>query len=616
MFKDISFMFPLSTVNLTNTRIKTLQNLIESNGGEMKLGLNTLMIVGSDATLELCQKQFTKFNLDFEKYRYQFLNADWVSQSLLNRKLQEKKKFQLFREEEFQPVFEEVPDYNTKLVYVEALAKTVPVREEVHEQEDGDIHIYNIKDDEIRKKYQNRMEEFRKDIMKEYKLLLDYEYDYDLDNFHNQVDDGYEYLLEDLSILKKEEPQIPEYEKFFGDEDCQITEIRKVNFDILDGLDLGKSVVNVDQPILSAQLKETKQFNPGLKRKQQFWEAKKGYFACEAGAAHKCQNNEIIEELEKLLKIYTNEKDKGRCIAYRKAIGFLKALPYPIKSSEDLKDMPTIGDKIKKKIIEILQTGQLTKVQKLEGQEKNVAITELSRVWGIGPTTAATFYFKGIKTLEDLKKNQHLLNRNQQVCLNLVQDLEQRIPREEATLIFEIVKREIDDLSGVQGLYKATACGSYRREKETCGDMDILITRCDGKNTEDFLLNLIKRLEGKLLTHHLTMPKRTEQDCETYMGIGRVSNQAIYRRIDLKLYPKEQYGCAVLYFTGSDHYNRSMRLWAQKNGYTLSDHGLYPTQRGAHNKKLWKGEVIPCEEEMDVYKILGLKYKPPKERSV
>ena len=40
--------------------------------------------------------------------------------------------------------------------------------------------------------------------------------------------------------------------------------------------------------------------------------------------------------------------------------------------------------------------------------------------------------------------------------------------------------------------------------------MDILITRCDGKNTEDFLLNLITRLEGKLLTHHLTMPKRTD----------------------------------------------------------------------------------------------------------
>ncbi|CAK77452.1 unnamed protein product (macronuclear) [Paramecium tetraurelia] len=430
MFKDISFMFPLSTVNLTNTRIRTLSSLIESNGGEMRLSPDALMIVGSDATVELCQKQFIKFNLDFEQYRYQFLNADWVSQSLLHKKLQQKKKFQLFPQVEFQPVLEEVPELTTKLVYVEALAKTVPVRDEMTQQDDGDTHVYNIKDVELRTNYEKRMEEFRRDIVKEYRQILDYEYDYDLDNFHNQIDDGYEYLLEDLSILKKEEPQILESEKFYGDDDCLITETRKVQFDILDGLDLGKSVVNVDQPILSAQLKETKQFNPGLKRKQQFWEAKKGYFVCEAGAAHKCQNNEIIEELEKLLKIYTNEKNKGRCIAYRKAIGLLKALPYPIKSSDDLKDMPTIGDKIKKE----------DNRNYLEGQEKNVAIGQLSRVWGIGPTTAATFYFKGIRTLEDLRKNKHLLNRNQQVGLHLVEDLEQRIPREEATLIYEIVK--------------------------------------------------------------------------------------------------------------------------------------------------------------------------------
>jgi DNA polymerase lambda len=54
--------------------------------------------------------------------------------------------------------------------------------------------------------------------------------------------------------------------------------------------------------------------------------------------------------------------------------------------------------------------------------------------------------------------------------------------------------------------------------------MDILITRCDGKSSEGFLTTLIKRLEGKLLTHHLTTPKRSENDTETYMGIGRISN--------------------------------------------------------------------------------------------
>jgi DNA polymerase lambda len=57
------------------------------------------------------------------------------------------------------------------------------------------------------------------DVVKEYKYLLDYEYDNDLDNYHNQNDDGFEFLLDEF-ILKKEEHQIPEKDKFYGDEDC------------------------------------------------------------------------------------------------------------------------------------------------------------------------------------------------------------------------------------------------------------------------------------------------------------------------------------------------------------------------------------------------------------
>ncbi|CAD8077698.1 unnamed protein product [Paramecium primaurelia] len=616
MFKGISFMFPLPTVNLTNNRIKTLRNLIELNGGIIDLNPRTIMIVGSDATLESCQKQLQKMNLDFEQYRIQFINADWISQSLQAKNLLDFKKFQLFLEIEQQQKRVSPQATDTKFVYVESLARTVPIKEDEENQLDMESGEYTIIKPELKEKYEKKKQEFKRQMIKEHRFLLDYEYDKDLDNYHHQVDDGYEFLLDNFQILKKEEFDIPQQNKFYGDEDCQITEVRKPQIDFFQGLDMGKAIINLDQPLVNAQIKETKQFNPGSKQQIQFWENKKEFFICDAGSAQKCFNNQIIEELEKLLKIYTNEKDKGRCIAYRKAIGYIKSLTFPIRSREDLKEMPTIGEKIKKKIIEIIQTGQLLKVQKLQGQDKNVAITQLTRVWGIGPTTAATFYFKGIKTLDDLRKNQHLLNKNQQVCLQLVEELEQRIPRDEATIIYEIVKREIDDLSGVPGLYKATACGSYRREKESCGDMDILITRCDGKSSDGFLMNLIQRLEGKLLTHHLTLPKKGEHDSESYMGIGRINNHAIHRRIDLKLYPKEQYGCAVLYFTGSDQYNRSMRLWAQKIGYSLSDHGLYPTQRGSHNKKLWKGEVIACEEEIDVYRILGLQYKPPKERSV
>ncbi|CAD8084561.1 unnamed protein product [Paramecium sonneborni] len=616
MFKSISFMFPLPTVNLTNNRIKTLRNLIELHQGEMVLNSKTLMIVGSDASLESCQKQLQKINLDFEQYRLQFINADWISQSLQAKKLLDLQKFQLFLEIEKKSERSSPQVTDTRFVFIESLGKVVPLKEDVEDQLDMESGEYTIIKPELKEKKEKRKQQFRRQMFKDNRYMLDYEYDKDLDNYHHQVDDGYEYLLDDIKILKKEENDIVQQNKFYGDEDCQITEVRKPQIDILQGLDMGKAIVNIEQPLVNAQLKETKQFNPRSKQQIQYWENKREFFICDAGSAQKCFNNQIIEELEKLLKIYTNEKDKGRCIAYRKAIGYIKSLTFPIRSSEDLKEMPTIGEKIKKKIIEIIQTGQLQKVQKLQGQEKNIAITQLSRVWGIGPTTAATFYFKGIKTLDDLRKNQHLLTKNQQICLDLVEELEQRIPRDEATIIFEIVKREIDDLSGISGLYKATACGSYRREKESCGDMDILITRCDGKNSDGFLMNLVQRLEGKLLTYHLTLPKKGEHDNESYMGIGRINNQGIHRRIDLKLYPKEQYGCAVLYFTGSDQYNRSMRLWAQKIGYSLSDHGLYPTQRGSNNKKQWKGEVIPCEEEIDVYRILGLQYKQPKERSI
>lgn len=81
------------------------------------------------------------------------------------------------------------------------------------------------------------------------------------------------------------------------------------------------------------------------------------------------------------------------------------------------------------------------------------------------------------------------------------------------------------------------------------------------------------------------------------------------------MYPRDQFGYAVLYFTGSDYFNRSMRLFARKKGYTLSDHGLYPAYRNKQ-EKVWKGENIPCYSEEDVFKALGLQYRAPNEREV
>ena len=103
------------------------------------------------------------------------------------------------------------------------------------------------------------------------------------------------------------------------------------------------------------------------------------------------------------------------------------------------------------------------------------------------------------------------------------------------------------------------------------------------------------------------------------MGVCKVRDQknALARRIDIKVYPKEQYGYAILYFTGSDYFNRSMRLFADKKGYTLSDHGMVPNSKASTSgQKLSKGIGIPCQTEEEVFKFLGLPYKTPAERDL
>lgn len=122
-------------------------------------------------------------------------------------------------------------------------------------------------------------------------------------------------------------------------------------------------------------------------------------------------------------------------------------------------------------------------------------------------------------------------------------------------------------------------------------------------------------MEGVILTDHLNMPKQGAHGSEMYMGIYQLEPGNYHRRIDIKLYPREQYGYAVLYFTGSDYFNRSMRLFAKKKGYILSDHGLHSAFI-MKNKKVWEGENIPCYTEEDVFRVLGLDYRKPEERSV
>jgi Fingers domain of DNA polymerase lambda. len=84
-------------------------------------------------------------------------------------------------------------------------------------------------------------------------------------------------------------------------------------------------------------------------------------------------------------------------------------------------------------------------------------------IWGVGIESATKFYQMGFRTLDDLRKNTHILTEWQKIGLKYHEEFEQRIPRDDVTAIVEIVKAKINELSDLKDVYEAVCCGSYRR---------------------------------------------------------------------------------------------------------------------------------------------------------
>jgi DNA polymerase lambda len=102
------------------------------------------------------------------------------------------------------------------------------------------------------------------------------------------------------------------------------------------------------------------------------------------------------------------------------------------------------------------------------------------------------------------------------------------------------------------------ACGSFRRGELTCGDVDILIGPSPGVEFANILSIVLDTLRASgFLTDDLALPKAGAIDHASYMGVCKLNSPvAIHRRIDIKEYSRSLYPFALLYFTGSDIFNR------------------------------------------------------------
>ncbi|XP_053612299.1 DNA polymerase beta-like [Plodia interpunctella] len=314
-----------------------------------------------------------------------------------------------------------------------------------------------------------------------------------------------------------------------------------------------------------------------------------------------------------LMELSEYEKNVSRNIhkfnAYKKAAGVLAAHHKRIESGDEAKKLNGIGDKIAKKIDEFLQTGKLRKLETIHQDEQAKAINLLTRVSGIGPVKAAELVRGGIISIDGLRLNLDKLNHHQIIGLKHFEDFEKKIPRSEMQELESKLKEIIFEMDSE---FTITICGSYRRGKAESGDIDALVTHPslkvgEGKKKRDatLLKTLVEQLRESLVTDTISMGDTK------FMGVCRLSSEFPYRRLDIRLIPCEQYHCAVLYFTGSDVFNKTMRAHALEQGFTLNEYALRPV--GVTGIP---GEPIPISSEQDIFDYINFPYKKPEERNM
>ncbi|XP_041088269.1 DNA polymerase beta isoform X1 [Polyodon spathula] len=316
-----------------------------------------------------------------------------------------------------------------------------------------------------------------------------------------------------------------------------------------------------------------------------------------------------------LTELANYERNVNRAIhkynAYRKAASVISKYPDKIKNGNEAKKLDGVGAKIAEKIDEFLSTGKLRKIEKIRNDDTSSSINFLTRVTGIGPAAARKFVEDGVKTLDDLKKIEHKLNHHQQIGLKYFEDFEKRIPRAEMLKMQDLILSELEKLDPE---YISTVCGSFRRGAESSGDIDILLTHPDftseSSKQPKLLHAVVDHLQGTGFITDTLSKGETK-----FMGVCKLSDDDegsdyLHRRIDIRLIPKDQYYCGVLYFTGSDIFNKNMRTHALEKGFTLNEYTIRPL--GVTGVA---GEPLPVDSEQDIFEYIEWRYREPKDRS-
>ena len=306
----------------------------------------------------------------------------------------------------------------------------------------------------------------------------------------------------------------------------------------------------------------------------------------------------ILFRLNELKNIYQeNEEKKWNTKALINAIDSIKKYEGNIISGEQLKnELKGIGDKISKRIDEILKNGTL---EELKNKLSN--IDNLLLITGIGLVRAKKWRLLGINNIEDVKdaiKNKKIItNHHIDIGIKYYEDFQIKIPRHEIDNIKLFLKNLI---STIDNKIIFEICGSYRRGLSESGDIDVLVTYpIENKN-------ILKIIVDKLNKNNFIIDNLTSNGNTKFMGVCKLVGYNIARRIDIRVVDYESYYTSLIYFTGNKNFNIYLRNIALNKNYRLNEY---------HLKNITNNTIKKVSSEKEIFDILEVPYFLPEERN-
>ena len=325
----------------------------------------------------------------------------------------------------------------------------------------------------------------------------------------------------------------------------------------------------------------------------------------------------VLDDVAVLLEI--EGANPFRIRAYQNAARIVESHSTPLKrmiaEGDDITELPGIGKGIAADIQQLVADGRSDTMDELAA-EIPLSLIEITRLPGVGAKRVRKLWQElGVETIDDLERAAQedqvaglagFGTKSQEKILRAIAAHRRRVGRFRLADADQYVEPLLEYLRGVEGVERLEVAGSYRRRRETVGDIDLLAIAAE--------------------------PAPVVEAFTAYDDVSRVELAGDTKvtvvlrsglQVDLRILPRESYGAALQYFTGSKEHNVKLRKRAVAQGLSISEYGVFRVQgadaegadeEGAGGSAAGGGEPVAAREEADIYAAVGLPWFPPELR--